>query len=67
MDRLYTPWRLAYVTRASVETPPCIFCAALDRLEDDPLVVHRGERAAFLVLAFLAIPFGRRASRVGGR
>ena len=34
MDRLYTPWRLAYVTRASVETPACIFCAAL----------HRGEK-----------------------
>ena len=49
MDRLYTPWRLAYVTRASVETPPCIFCAAFDRLEDDPLVVHRGERA-FVIL-----------------
>ncbi len=37
------------MTRASVETPPCIFCAARDRLEDDPLVVHRGARA-FVIL-----------------
>ncbi len=28
---------------------------------------HLGQLTAFLVLAFLAIPFGRRASRVGGR
>ena len=41
MDRLYTPWRLAYVTQASHTTPPCIFCAAINNLEHDPLVVLR--------------------------
>jgi ATP adenylyltransferase len=37
------------VTRASVETPSCIFCAALNGQDDDPLVVHRGPRA-FVIL-----------------
>ena len=27
MDRLWTPWRLAYVTDASAPAPGCIFCA----------------------------------------
>ena len=49
MDRLYTPWRLAYVTQASHTTPPCIFCAAINNLEHDPLVVYRGTRA-FVIL-----------------
>ena len=49
MDRLWTPWRLAYVSEASVMTPPCIFCHALAHLDTEPLVVHRGE-AAFVLL-----------------
>jgi ATP adenylyltransferase len=49
LDRLFTPWRLAYVTRASVEPPACIFCAALNGPGEDPLVVHRGARA-FVIL-----------------
>ena len=41
MDRLYSPWRLDYVTAASGDAPAaCIFCAALER--DDALIVHRG-------------------------
>jgi ATP adenylyltransferase len=36
------------VTRADVETPPCIFCAALTGSSDE-LVVHRGPRA-FVIL-----------------
>jgi len=47
MDRLWTPWRLAYVTEASTVTPGCIFCDALAR--DEPLIVHRG-RAVFVIL-----------------
>jgi ATP adenylyltransferase len=49
MDRLWTPWRLAYVTEASDAPPGCIFCDALSRLETEPLVVHRG-RLAFVIL-----------------
>ena len=49
MDRLYTPWRLAYVTQASRTTPDCIFCAAQHAIDSEPLVVHRGSRT-FVIL-----------------
>jgi len=48
MERLWTPWRLAYVTEASTDTGGCIFCAAAGRLDDD-LVVHAGRRC-FVIL-----------------
>ena len=48
-DRLYTPWRLAYVTQASHTTPACIFCTALHANDSEPLVVHRGP-TAFVIL-----------------
>jgi ATP adenylyltransferase len=48
MDRLFTPWRLPYVTEASRTVPDCIFCDALARA-DEPLLVHRGQRA-FVIL-----------------
>lgn len=49
MDRLFTPWRLSYVTEASRTTPACIFCAALEAADGDVLVIHRGTRA-FVIL-----------------
>ncbi len=49
MDRLWTPWRLAYVTEASVEAPGCIFCEALAQIATEPLVVYRGH-AVFVIL-----------------
>lgn len=49
MNRLWTPWRLAYVTEASQSTTGCIFCAALADLGSEPLVVHQGARA-FVIL-----------------
>jgi ATP adenylyltransferase len=49
MDRLWTPWRLSYVTDASTTTPACIFCAAVEAGDTEPLVVHRGARA-FVIL-----------------
>jgi ATP adenylyltransferase len=49
MDRLYTPWRLPYVTAAGRTHPDCIFCDALAHIDDEPLVVHRGRRA-FVIL-----------------
>ena len=50
MERLWTPWRLAYVTEASRPSAgPCIFCDALVRESAEPLIVHRG-RACFVIL-----------------
>jgi len=49
MDRLWTPWRLAYVTEASTPASTCIFCAALADLDGEPLLVHRGARS-FVIL-----------------
>jgi ATP adenylyltransferase len=54
VDRLWTPWRLAYVTDASrgpgpAEGPACIFCAAIAAPDAEPLVVHVG-REAFVIL-----------------
>jgi ATP adenylyltransferase len=48
VDRLFAPWRHAYVTRASGEGG-CIFCEALETDEGRSLVVHEG-RAAFVIL-----------------
>jgi ATP adenylyltransferase len=45
LDRLFTPWRLSYVTQSGLPTSACIFCDALTRIDDQPLVVHRGQRA----------------------
>ena len=49
MNRLWAPWRLAYVSGAE-PTTGCVFCEAL-RSDDDRrrLVLHRG-RTAFLIL-----------------
>jgi ATP adenylyltransferase len=47
MERLWTPWRLEYVTEASAPAPGCIFCDALER--DEPLIVHRTARS-FVIL-----------------
>ncbi|MCC7008422.1 MAG: HIT domain-containing protein [Acidobacteria bacterium] len=49
MDRLYTPWRLAYVTGGAASRSECVFCAAAGGSADQPLLVHRGERA-FVIL-----------------
>ena len=48
MERLWTPWRLAYVTEASTPAAGCIFCDALAR-DREPLIVHRGRRT-FVIL-----------------
>ena len=48
LDRLYTPWRLAYVTGAA-KSADCVFCAALAGVDADPLIVFRGT-ACFVIL-----------------
>ena len=41
LERLWTPWRLAYVSGGG-ESPGCVFCAAPDDGNAAPLVVFRG-------------------------
>lgn len=48
MDRLWTPWRLSYVTTAGVSRSQCVFCDAVER-GDEPLVAWVGERV-FVIL-----------------
>ncbi len=43
MERLFTPWRMAYVTNAD-RTPGCVLCRARDGEGGaDRLIVHTGE------------------------
>jgi ATP adenylyltransferase len=42
MDRLWAPWRLSYVTAASVPTTECVFCEAQSGDQSD-LVLWRGQ------------------------
>src|SRR5438876_1703775 len=48
MERLWAPWRLAYVTNASVKTPACIFCNTAEPGSGD-LIIARG-RVSFVIL-----------------
>ena len=49
MERLWSPWRMAYVTGASGDkTSDCVFCDAAVRMRDD-LVLVRGA-FAFVIL-----------------
>ena len=48
MDRLWSPWRLQYVTSTG-EAHGCVFCEAVDAPEADSLVVHRG-RDCYVIL-----------------
>ena len=43
MERLWAPWRLAYVKDASENDPACVFCAKQEAADREALVVHRGE------------------------
>jgi ATP adenylyltransferase len=49
MDRLWSPWRLAYVTGGGGEASGCVFCAALDGPDATPLIVYRG-RSCYVIL-----------------
>ncbi len=44
MERLWAPWRLAYLTSAGSGGGGCIFCRARDEDPPSPLVVHGGGR-----------------------
>jgi ATP adenylyltransferase len=48
LERLYTPWRLAYVT-GDAKSADCVFCGALASQDADPLIVFRGS-TCFVIL-----------------
>ena len=48
LDRLYTPWRLAYVTGAA-KSSDCVFCAAQETADAEALIVLRGS-TCFVIL-----------------
>ena len=48
MERLWTPWRLAYVSGGG-ESNGCVFCDALTVEESAPLIVSRGA-TCFVIL-----------------
>jgi ATP adenylyltransferase len=49
VDRLFSPWRLAYVTSAAQSVAGCIFCDALAKGTDEPLIIAR-EALAYVIL-----------------
>lgn len=70
MNRLWTPWRLEYVSNTSNSTASCIFCDALAQIADQPLVVHRGATAYVILNKFpynnghLMVVFNRHIARL---
>jgi ATP adenylyltransferase len=48
VERLWSPWRLPYVSGAGA-ADGCIFCTALARGADEPLLLFRG-RTCFVIL-----------------
>ena len=48
MDRLWSPWRMQYVTGTG-DARGCVFCDALSSPDADALVLHRG-RACYVIL-----------------
>ncbi len=51
IERLWAPWRLAYVQSAD-EQEGCVFCRAAELPDEEGLVVHRGDRAFVLLNKF---------------
>jgi len=48
LERLWTPWRLAYVS-GGAEASGCVFCNAVDDPDAAPLIVFRGD-TCFVIL-----------------
>ena len=49
MERLWSPWRLAYVTGTGNVEAGCIFCTALERADGEPLILYVGDRCFVLL------------------
>jgi ATP adenylyltransferase len=48
MERIFTPWRLAYLNRQQ-DGSACLFCAAPEERDDEALILHRG-RATYVII-----------------
>src|SRR3954469_8859696 len=48
MERLWSPWRMEYMTQAG-KSEGCLFCNLLEESDEEVHIVHRGD-AAFVVL-----------------
>ena len=42
MDCLWTPWRMSYIESLGDPSQECVFCAKLDRDDEDEYVLRRG-------------------------
>ena len=51
MDRIWSPWRNAYVTR-SEDPPHCVFCTARTSGDGPQLIVHQGTLAYVILNKF---------------
>lgn len=52
MDRLWSPWRYKYVTKASPDDV-CIFCVkAAENRDEENYIVHRGQHSFVILNAF---------------
>ena len=49
MERLWAPWRHAYVTSSRSTSGACVLCEAPKAAEEDSLVVHTGDSAFVLM------------------
>lgn len=54
MDYLWTPWRYAYITAATKDTPPdvCILCELPKLADGESKIVYRGERCYIILNTF---------------
>jgi ATP adenylyltransferase len=72
LQRLWTPWRMAYVQTPSAEDAGCPFCVLPERSADqdaETLIVHRGTRAFVILNAYpynpghvMVVPFRHTAA-----
>ena len=51
LERLYTPWRLAYVS-GDAKSRDCVFCTALTSDDADTLIVFRGSSSYVILNLF---------------
>jgi ATP adenylyltransferase len=51
VKQLWAPWRLEYIKSADEDTD-CVFCAAVERQDEEGLVVRRGTRAIVVLNKF---------------
>ena len=51
MDRIWSPWRNAYVTRPE-DSPGCVFCTARTSGDGPELIVHQGTLAYVILNKF---------------